>query len=211
MVLNVIPPSPLPQWRFWLPLCLQVALILTVPARAAYTLLSGRTAILQTIPVDPYDLLRGYSQTLRYDISRPETLRPLPGWDTLRTPVKGVSPSDSPITEPFFVILEAPPSPAAEGQPQQPWKAIAVSRNRPEKLPDNRVAIQGRMSGYTWIDYGVEAYYFPEEQRQEISEAIDEALSRSQEKPSFLVEVKVDGWGNAVPVSLWVGNRRYQF
>ena len=79
-----------PQWRFWLPLCLQIALILTVPIQSAYTLILGKTAILQTIPVDPYDLLRGYSQTLRYDISRPETLRSLPGWETLIKGTNGI-------------------------------------------------------------------------------------------------------------------------
>jgi uncharacterized membrane-anchored protein len=166
---------------------------------------------LQTVPVDPYDLLRGYSQTLRYDISRPETLRSLPGWDSLTASVNRGRGIDFPIAEPFFVILEAPPSGTATGQPQQPWQAIAVSRDRPANLPANRVAIEGRMSDYTWIDYGLEAYYFPEEQRQEISQAIEQALSRSGEKPSFLVEVKVDRQGNAVPVSLWVGERRYQF
>ena len=189
-----------PQWRFWLPLCLQIALILTVPIQAAYTLIWGKTAILQTVPVDPYDLLRGYSQTLRYDISRPENLRSLPGWESL---TRG---TDAPITEPFYVILAAP-----MGQSQQPWKAIALRRDRPLNLPDNQVAIQGKMSGYTWIDYGLEAYYFPEEQQQEISRAISEAMSRSGEKPSLTVEVKIDDRGNAVPISLWVGDRRYQF
>jgi len=36
------------------------------------------TAI-KTIPVDPYDPLRGYSQTLNYEISRLDNLRSLPG------------------------------------------------------------------------------------------------------------------------------------
>ena len=94
---------------------------------------------------------------------------------------------------------------------QQPWKAIALRRDRPLNLPDNQVAIQGKMSGYTWIDYGLEGYYFPEEQQQEISRAISEAMSRSGEKPSLTVEVKIDDRGNAVPISLWVGDRRYQF
>ena len=193
--------SSLPQWRFWLPLCLQIALILTVPIQSAYTLILGKTAILQTIPVDPYDLLRGYSQTLRYDISRPETLRSLPGWETL---TKG---NNALITEPFYVIL----APRDSGQSRQPWKAIAVSRDRPLNLPTNRLALRGKMSGYTWIDYGLEAYYFPEEQQQEITRVINEAMNRSGEKPSLTVEVKIDAQGNGIPVSLWVGDHRYQF
>ncbi|HAA32846.1 MAG TPA: membrane-anchored protein, partial [Cyanobacteria bacterium UBA8553] len=72
------PPKPTPIWRFWVPLLFQTILILAVPAQALYTQLTGKTVILQTVPVDPYELLRGYSQTLRYDISRQDNLRKLP-------------------------------------------------------------------------------------------------------------------------------------
>ena len=71
-------PRPISIWRFWAPLLFQTALILAVPAQAVYTQLTGKTVILQTIPVDPYELLRGYSQTLRYDISIQDNLRKLP-------------------------------------------------------------------------------------------------------------------------------------
>ena len=71
--------SPLPLWRFAVPLLLQIGLVLVPPAQSVYTHITGKTVILQTIPVDPYDPLRGYSQTLSYDISRLETLKKLPG------------------------------------------------------------------------------------------------------------------------------------
>ncbi|NET14750.1 MAG: GDYXXLXY domain-containing protein, partial [Okeania sp. SIO1H6] len=42
-------------WRFILPLTVQLALILSIPAQAIYTTITGRTVVLQTVPVDPYD------------------------------------------------------------------------------------------------------------------------------------------------------------
>ena len=77
------PATPFRRWRFWIPLILQTALIAAVPAQAVYTHLTGRTVVLKTVPVDPYDLLRGYSQTLAYDISQPNNLKSLPGWKTI--------------------------------------------------------------------------------------------------------------------------------
>ena len=62
-------------WRFLVPLGLQLGIILIVPAQSAYTYNFGQSAVLQTLPVDPYDLLRGYSQTLSYDISQINNLK----------------------------------------------------------------------------------------------------------------------------------------
>jgi uncharacterized membrane-anchored protein len=73
----------IPGWRFWVPLVAQAIIILGVPAQALYTQMTGTTMILQVAPVDPYDILRGYYVTLGYDISLPDELKKLPGWDTL--------------------------------------------------------------------------------------------------------------------------------
>ncbi|MEO9124284.1 MAG: GDYXXLXY domain-containing protein, partial [Microcoleus sp.] len=73
----------LPAWRLWVPLLLQIGLITAVPATAVYTLVTGKTVVLQTAPVDPYDFLRGYYQVLSYDISDPRNLEKLPGWKDL--------------------------------------------------------------------------------------------------------------------------------
>ena len=202
MKANSIKPKPTPNWRFFVPLIFQSALILAVPAQAVYTLLSGRTIILQTVPVDPYDLLRGYSQTLRYDISSIDNLKGLPGWDSN---VSNLEPGMQ-----FYLILEAPNLAKSNLERPQPWKAVAVSRDRPSDLSPNQVALEGR-TNYNWIDYGLETYYIPEDQRNEINDSIRKTLELSEKEPSFVVEVKVDSRGNSVPVSLWVDKRNYRF
>jgi len=196
-----------PAWRFWVPLVLQTALIVAIPAQAVFTHLTGKTAILQTAPVDPYDLLRGYSQTLTYDISRDNSLEKLSGWQDL----KRKKSDDKPFS--LYVIMEAPKPQKSSGRPQ-PWKPVAVSASHPENLPTNQVALKGQIR-YGTITYGLETYYFPEDQREQFNKDISQAqrgVERSQGKPlPFVVEVKVDSQGNSVPVSLWVRDRNYRF
>ena len=209
---KTIPSSKIPAWRFWLPLALQILFILIIPTQAAYTLLLGKTAILQTVPVDPYDFLRGYSQTLRYEISRPQELRSLPGWsDLVENQEKQQKRGNVLIQVPFYVILEAPKTRIDGDQRPPPWQPTAVSQARPTNLPQNQVAIRGRMSGYRWVDYGLESYYFPEAQREEINQSIRQLQTDAEGNRAFVVAVKVDGNGNAIPISLWLGDRQYRF
>ncbi|MFB2882194.1 GDYXXLXY domain-containing protein [Floridanema aerugineum] len=193
------------SWRFWLPLAFQTALIVAIPAQAILVHLTGKTAILQTIPVDPYDLLRGYSQTLSYDISRQQSLEKLPGWKELNNQKRD--------SLNLYVILEAPKEQTSSGRPK-PWKPIALSTSRPVDLPKNQVALKGRLR-YGTVTYGLESYYFPENQREQFNKDISQAqtgVERSQGKPlPFVVEVKIDSQGNSVPVSLWVRDRNYRF
>ena len=192
------PARRIPGWRLWLPLLFQTVLIMAVPARDAYTYVAGKPVVLQTAPVDPYDLLRGYYQTLRYDISDPNLLKSLPGGETISA-IQGKS------TE-VYVVLEAPTQ--NNTTPPQPWKPVRISVDRPTDLGANQVAIQGQYNGWQ-VMYGLETYYMPEDQRQQINADISQVQSQSQE--AFVVEVKVDAAGNAVPVSLWVRDRNYQF
>ncbi|MCU0532992.1 MAG: GDYXXLXY domain-containing protein [Hydrococcus sp. Prado102] len=199
------------SWRFWVPLIFQSVLILVAPAQAIYTQMTGKTIILQTVPVDPYDILRGYSQTLRYSISRIETLEALSGWNTI---VGADNRDREGNLEPgarFYVILQAPEKAALSGQAPRPWKPVAVSRDRPTSLPPNRIAIQGEKSDYLWIDYGLETYYFPENQREEINAQINQTIPDSGQERPFVVEVKVDSQGRALPISLWIGEKNYNF
>ncbi|NJL39440.1 MAG: GDYXXLXY domain-containing protein [Leptolyngbyaceae cyanobacterium RM2_2_4] len=200
----------MPGWRFWLPLAAQVALILAVPAQAVYTQVSGRTAILQTVPVDPYDLLRGYYVTLSYDISRRETLQDLPGGEILVTPDWSTeTPSLFESGMPFYVVLQ-PASTADSASPlPQPWQPVRISGDRPTNLPANQIALQGNYR-HGIISYGLEAYYIPEDQRIEINERINQSQQLDGTR-AFVVEVKVNAQGQAVPVSLWVGDRNYKF
>jgi uncharacterized membrane-anchored protein len=218
MTLNSDSPKPTPSWRFWVPIVFQTALILAVPAQAVYTQLTGKTVILQTVPVDPYELLRGYSQTLRYDISRQNSLSKLPGWEEL--PKQQPNGNNFALIEPgtrFYVVLAAPTKPTL-GKLPQAWKPIAVSTQRPSQLPANQVALKG-LAEKGFIQYGLETYYIPEDQRQQINAdlgATRQANStqspqtppqtnstQSSQTPPVVMEIKVNAQGDAVPVSLW--------
>lgn len=197
------------NWRFLLPFALQIGLILSVPAQAVYTHVTGETVVLQTAPVDPYDFLRGYYQVLSYDISSSDNLSKLPGWGEL---VGGNSGGYLPQGKSIYVVLEKPAGEEKEGKPLA-WKPVGVSGQLPEDLPEDRIAIKGRSNGWR-IEYGLETYYMPEDRRNDVNsdigEAQNEARGEDRQIP-FVVEVKVNSSGGAVPMSLWVRDRNYQF
>ncbi|MEG4493449.1 GDYXXLXY domain-containing protein [Microcoleus sp. D3_18_C4] len=212
-----LPPAAqrLPAWRLWVPLLLQIGLIAAVPAPAVYTFITGKTVVLQTAPVDPYDFLRGYYQVLSYDISDRTNLQKLPGWKNLPTeklpcPPGIVCPKNTHNLKPqtsFYVILEMPKVATNPGRPQA-WKPVRVSPENPPNLPANQIAIKGKYNGWQ-MEYGLETYYMPEDEREKVNQEISEA--QRKQRQSFLVEVKVDKTGHAVPVSLWVRDRNYRF
>ncbi len=193
-------------WKFALPLALQTALILAVPAQAVYTHLTGTTVILETRPVDPYDLMRGYYQTLSYTISDVNILKQLPGWEQIASQTNYAANYQS-NSRTFYIVMEQPANPKST-EPPSPWQPIKISRDRPQDLAANQVAIRGEYIDGWQILYGLETYYMPETQRVQINNEIAEAQRQPQ---AFVVEIKVDRSGNSVPVSLWVRQRNYKF
>lgn len=202
-----LPAARVPAWRFWLPLVIQSALILTIPVQATYTATTGRTVVLQTAPIDPYNLFRGYYVTLGYEISNQAALGKLPGWEELSSQANEANPSMFGASNEFYVILEAPQNPNT--QPPAPWKPVAVRRDRPNDLPANQVALRGTDQN-GWITYGLERYYIPEDKRAEINSQISQLQGQSQNRP-FVVEVKVGKSGQAIPSSFWLEKKQYQF
>ncbi|HEY9729932.1 MAG TPA: GDYXXLXY domain-containing protein [Chroococcales cyanobacterium] len=208
MSANSDSPKPTSIWRFWVPLLFQTALLLTVPAQALYTQLTGKTVVLQTIPMDPYELLRGYSQTLRYDISSQDSLHKLPGWETLPKQQPTEKEKEFSLIEPgtqLYVILEAPKSPTSTELPVA-WKPVAVSLKLPAALPPNQVALKG-IAEHGFVQYGLETYYIPEDQREQINADLRTARptdpAQPQQKPPVVMEIKVNSQGDSVPVSIW--------
>jgi uncharacterized membrane-anchored protein len=199
---NKISTKKLPFWRLGIPLLIQLALILSVPAQAVYTYVTGKTVILQTIPVDPYDFLRGYYQTLNYEISDIDTLKTLPGWQEVAGENERISRNTI-----VYVTLEQPKDQSNSELPAA-WKPINISLEQPEKLPENQIAIRGESQDWN-IKYGVERYYMPEDQREQINDDINQTQQTQPE--AFVVEVKVNDQGKAIPISLWVRDRNYQF
>ncbi|MFP4222134.1 MAG: GDYXXLXY domain-containing protein [Phormidium sp.] len=194
----------IPQWRFWLPLLLQAFLILAVPARDAHTVMTGTPVVLQTAPVDPYDLLRGYYQTLSYEISQRDVLEQLPGGDEVFNSLNRYSSNYFDV----YVILEEPSEANNPGEPPHPWTPVAVSSDFPENLPANQIALQGQARNWQ-ILYGLERYYMPEDQRHDINNHIRQI--QMDEPESFVVQVKVSDRAHAVPIRLWVGDENYEF
>ncbi|MDY7021236.1 MAG: GDYXXLXY domain-containing protein [Cyanobacteriota bacterium] len=193
----------LPSWRLLLPLLFQLVIIASVPAQAVYTYVTGKTVVLQTAPVDPYDFLRGYYQVLSYDISTSETLKTLPGWEKLAED-QNYLPSETQI----YVVLEKPTQEEQQTSPPQAWKPVRVSSTLPKDLSENQIALQGESNGWR-IEYGLETYYMPENLRRQVNASITEAQRDNPE--SFVVEIKVDSQGKAIPMSLWVRNQNYKF
>ena len=110
----------------------------------------GREIVLAIRPVDPRDLFKGDYVRLAYDISTlPETLITknveIKWRDRIKRNVLAV-----------YVILEQ--------QPDGSWQPVATSSDRPQTLPQNRVAIRGRALNYNprRMRYGIERYYVPE-------------------------------------------------
>ncbi|MGB3405684.1 MAG: GDYXXLXY domain-containing protein [Microcoleaceae cyanobacterium] len=199
---NKINTKKIPFWRLGIPLLIQLALILSVPAQAVYTYVTGKTVVLQTIPVDPYDFLRGYYQTLNYEISDINTLKTLPGWQEVAGENDWISRKTI-----IYVTLEQPQNQSNSALPIA-WKPIEISLQQPEKLPENQIAIRGESQSWN-IKYGVERYYMPEDQREQINDDINQTQQTQPE--AFVVEVKVDQNGKAIPLSLWVRERNYRF
>ncbi|MBN4000833.1 GDYXXLXY domain-containing protein [Nostoc sp. LPT] len=203
--------KPIALWRFVVPLLIQTAIILAVPAQSVYTLVTGKTAILQTLPVDPYDLLRGYSVTLNYQISRIDNLKKLPGWEDLvkQNPVPDKRGEPLAQGTNLYIILEEQKS--SSGIPQA-WKPVRVSGQFPTSLAANQIALKGQYSGYNSITYGLETYYIPEDQRNNINNDISKARSIKPGQPQpIVVEVKVNAQGKAIPINMWVRDRKYHF
>jgi uncharacterized membrane-anchored protein len=197
------PIKPIRAWRLWLPLGIQALLLLSIAIPPLNTEITGRTAILKTVPIDPYDLLRGYSQTLSYEISRLDSLKPIPGWKDLpkeKSYDKKVYIAHKTI---FYLVLQAPKN---NSEPPQAWKPVKIQTSLPVNLPVNQVALKGRVN-YAQVEYGLETYYMPEALRTEVNNAVVEA----NRNKSGVMEIKVDPKGEAVAIRLWAGKRSYRF
>ncbi len=209
----------LPNPRFfWIAFVIQLLMMIGVPAQAIYTQLTGQSIILKTIPVDPYDPMRGYSTTLRYDISDVKLLRTLPGAKELPT-AEDPSPDYNNYGKPnqskprilkpgstIYVTLEQDPS-AKPSKTLQPWKATAISAKLPAQRSPEKVILKGvvNSSPFTsqFVDYGLETYYMPENRRDEVNAAIRDRKA--------VAEIKVDAQGRGVPLKLRVGDRDFEF
>jgi uncharacterized membrane-anchored protein len=196
--------SSIPARNFWLALGVQLLLLVSVPAPALYTLNTGTQVFLKTAPIDPVDLLRGYYQTLKYEISSTNNLINLPGGDPnyySKELTNEQSVTKWRSGQELFVTLELPKGRSAA-------KPIAVSLQRPTTIPPNAVILRGVLDG-SQVKYDLERFYMPEQQQATVNKDLNQAQARSSQ--NLLMEVKIGRDGHAVPVAIWVGDRSYRF
>jgi len=176
-----------PSWLvIAMPLLFQGMIVLAIPSQKAYTLATGTTIFLETVPVDPYDLLRGRYVTLDYAVAQWESLETLPGW----------SPS---LSAQGAVYLTLKPG-ATE---QDPWISTAISGEFPKTVPPGHQVIQGRWRGWRGLDFGLSQYFIPEA----IGDGLEADLRANP--TAGRAEVKVDPQGRSALVQLWVQDRNY--
>ncbi len=139
-----------PRLGFILIVLFQVLILVGWTGYHEVSIASGKTVVLQTVPVDPMDLFRGEYVQLRYTIS---TLGDIPGVTTLEHGDKA------------YVHLE---------QDGEVWEATEVSKTRHD---DWDVFIAGKVTrvgrNTTTVEYGIESYFVPQGKGPEIERAID--------------------------------------
>jgi uncharacterized membrane-anchored protein len=143
-----------PALRVALLALLLTLLLVAMIGRQQYTLATGTTVFLETVPVDPHDLFRGEYVRLTYSIA------------SIEPSVIG-SASEIAHGAKAFVTLKP-------GEPY--WTAVAVSPTYPRVEPGNVVlegeVDWGNMSDGLHIRYGIESYYVPEGAGRAIEEAV---------------------------------------
>jgi uncharacterized membrane-anchored protein len=171
-------------WAFAAAVALQLVVLAAVPAPQVYTRLTGRTVILKTAPVDPYDVMSGYYVTLSYEVSN---LSRISGGEAFL--------KKAAVSTVYVVLREG-----ADGV----WAAESVHNSWPDVSAD-RVVLKGRQLQWNFIDYGIDRFYIPETDR----EAVEKDLRANRD--GARVEVKVDSFGRAALVRLRVGDRVYDY
>ncbi|BDG03382.1 GDYXXLXY domain-containing protein [Anaeromyxobacter oryzae] len=126
---------------------IQVAILAAIPLRQVRARTGGTEITLDTLPVDPRDLLSGHYVILRFKAEEPPP-----------DLVDGAVQLDAPA---WLVLERAEPA----------WRAVAVVRDRPAARPD-RVAIRTTFTrGHPDILYA-ERFYIPEARRAEVDAAL---------------------------------------
>jgi uncharacterized membrane-anchored protein len=163
---------------FYGAVAIQLALLLGMIGREAYTTSHGTRIMLKCLPVDPRGLFRGDYVILNYEISRPE-LAALKG---MKEHYRG---------EPVYVTLR-------KNGPF--WSATGVYATLPT-LAGEETFIKGRFSAGDQVEYGIESFYVPEGKGRAI-----ETRGRSQTL-NLNAEIALDRFGHGVVTQIFLDGR----
>lgn len=171
--------------RLFAVVAFQFLLLAAVIGYKGYTVVTGETVLLKTMPVDPRSLFSGDYVDLRYEISTLDL-------DTL-APDQYFGPRQT-----VYVEL----APGDDGY----WHAVSVSRDR-RPVAEGHVQIKGTVEEARFdpqpqrrigVAYGIENVFVPEGSGREVERRIGD----------LGVEVKVDRFGNAVARQLVLDGER---
>lgn len=183
--------KPTKVW-FWLAVALQVLILLGMVGRHAYTISTGRSIMLKTAPIDPWDIFRGEYVRLHYEIS---------ALNSDKVPMEGVPYKSG---QAVWVTLR-------EGKHGKPfWTAVAVSDKRPVTGPGD-LAVQGIVEWYfpptfharsnLQLRYGIEQFYVP----------TGEGRNLERRSADMTVEAVVDRFGGAALRRVFLDGREIRW
>ena len=172
------------SWLFALAVAFQLVILAAIPAKQIQARWTGTLITIKTAPVDPYDFLSGYHVILRYEISRPSDEH----WSSF--------PSERKDGMTVYAILQ-------KGA-DDIWTLRTLTDKRPKELPEDQIALKGRISHNT-IEYGIEHFFIPEEGR----DTFEAALRRNQQ--TALAQIRVDRFGHAALIRLIVDGKTYEY
>lgn len=133
-----------------------------------YTLRTGETILLKTVPIDPRDLFRGDYIVLTYEISRLNM-------DSFPNRFLEINTDDV-----IYVELQ---------KADKYWTAVNIHKENP-----NKISIKGRVKDMydstLNMEYGIESFFVPEGEGRE--------LEKARNANKLDVQVSIDKFGNAV-------------
>lgn len=152
---------------------LWIAVAVSLVISKQHIIRTGKTVLLETVPVDPRDFLRGDYVILRYKISTID--------------LQQIQSEKSYYGRGERVYVKLEPK-------EKFWEARAVETKRP--VSDNGVYIKARVK-YCYnkkleLNYGIESYFVPEGEGKDIEK------NMRGNKSSVEVEALVDTSGNAI-------------
>jgi uncharacterized membrane-anchored protein len=132
---------------FAIAIIVQLAILVAIPKDEIFARMRGRMITLETRPIDPYNVLSGYSVTLAYAIERVEPALVEKGLE-----------QGGPA---YFTVEAASPA----------WKLVSVTKARPEAMP-NRTTIKGTYWAWGSSLKGADRLYIPEAEREKVADAM---------------------------------------
>jgi uncharacterized membrane-anchored protein len=173
-----------PGKKLLIVVAVQFLVLLSVIGFKQYTVWTGDTVLLKTAPIDPRDLLRGDSVSVRYEISSIERSKFVDG--------------EPYPDEEVFVELQK----GADGF----WGVVAVHENQ-ERSYDGTVLLKGRVETYPYsssaavtMHYGIEQVFVPEGSGGSLPSGTGHTVA---------VQVRVDRFGQATPLKFFVDGQPF--